>query len=48
MAARRAAVARGDYAGLPLCATCFIPRSLNHAELAPADIAATAAWEAAR
>lgn len=46
MAARRARVAQGDYAGLPLCATCFIPRSLNHAELSPRDIAATAAWQA--
>lgn len=48
MAARRARVAGGDYAGLPPCATCFIPRSLNHAELSPADIARQAAWDAAR
>lgn len=42
----RAQVARGDYTGLELCATCFIPRSLNHTELSPADIAAQAAWDA--
>lgn len=47
MAARRAAVARGDYAGLPPCATCFIPRSLNHAELSAADVARQAAWDRA-
>ena len=48
MAARRHAVAQGDYGALPLCATCFIPRSLNHTELSPQDIAATAAWQAGR
>ncbi len=47
MAARRAAVAAGDYTGLPPCATCFIPRSLNHAELSERDIARQAAWAVA-
>ena len=47
MGARRARVACGDYTGLPPCSTCFIPRSLNYADLDPADIAAQAAWEAA-
>jgi hypothetical protein len=48
LADRRGRVAQGDYAGLDLCATCFIPRSLNHADLAPADIAAQAAFDAGR
>jgi len=47
MRGRRERVAQGDYAGLPPCATCFIPRSLNHSELEPADIAAQAVWAAA-
>ena len=38
MRRRRQQVAEGDYAGLSLCATCFIPRSLNHAELSDDDI----------
>lgn len=46
MRGRRARVSCGDYDGLSLCATCFIPRSLNHAELSADDIARTAAWEA--
>lgn len=45
MSGRRDRVAVGDYAGLSLCATCFIPRSLNHADLDPADVAATASWQ---
>jgi hypothetical protein len=44
---RRARVAAGDYAGLPLCQTCFIPRSLNHTELRVEDIAAEATFDAA-
>jgi len=47
MAGRRARVAGGDYGGLPPCATCFIPRSLNYAGLGPDDIAAQTAWETA-
>ena len=47
MRGRRQQVARGDYTGLPPCATCFIPRSLNHSELDASDIAAQAAWESA-
>ena len=45
MRARRQQVATGDYAGLSLCATCFIPRSLNHAELSADDIARQAAHD---
>lgn len=45
MSGRRDRVAVGDYSGLSLCATCFIPRSLNHADLDPADVAAAAAWQ---
>ncbi|MCB9795185.1 MAG: SPASM domain-containing protein [Alphaproteobacteria bacterium] len=47
MAGRRARVARGDYGGLPACATCFIPKSANYTELEPAEIADLAAWWAA-
>jgi len=46
MRGRRERVAMGDYTGLPPCATCFIPRSLNHSELDVSDITAQAAWEA--
>ena len=45
MRQRRARVAKGDYTGLALCDTCFIPRSLNHAALSPADIAAQKAHD---
>lgn len=38
MRARRARVAAGDYSGLPPCRTCFIPRSLNYADLSPDDV----------
>jgi hypothetical protein len=38
LAARRERVARGDYGGLDLCSTCFIPRSLNHSLLSLEDI----------
>jgi len=44
--ARRARVAMGDYDGLPLCATCFIPRSANYTGIVPADIEAHARWMA--
>ena len=37
---RRAAVSEGDYAGLDVCSTCFIPRSSNHADLSADDIQA--------
>ena len=47
MRERRERVAQGNYDGLPPCATCFIPRSLNHSGLEPADIAAQAAWYSA-
>jgi hypothetical protein len=45
-AARRAAVARGDYSGLPLCRTCFIPRSSNYTGVSPADMDRQATWAA--
>ena len=48
MAARRARVAGGDYGGLPPCATCFIPRSLNYTALDPEDVAQQAAFDAGR
>ncbi len=47
MAGRRMAVAEGDYAALPLCQRCFIPKSLNYSELSRDDIAAQAAWDTA-
>lgn len=46
MARRRLHVAEGDYGDLPLCQTCFIPRSLNYSELSASDVARQAAWEA--
>ena len=45
--AYRAKVAQGDYSDLSLCQTCFIPRSLNHTEIAPEEIQAFAAYERA-
>jgi hypothetical protein len=45
MRARRGRVACGDYTGLALCTSCFIPRSLNHAQLSEDDVARTADWE---
>jgi hypothetical protein len=45
-AGRRARVARGDYRGLPLCQTCFIPRSLNHSGLSADDIVRQAQHDA--
>lgn len=46
MAGRRARVAGGDYTGLDLCQTCFIPRSLNHATLSAGEVAQQAAFDA--
>lgn len=40
---RRERVACGDYGGETLCQTCFIPRSLNHAEITADEIRS---WEA--
>ena len=40
LATWRSAVAKGDYADLPLCQSCFIPKSLNHTEITPSEIAA--------
>ena len=48
MTRRRAAVAAGSYDGLPLCATCFIPKSLNHTELSGTDITRQAQWASAQ
>ncbi len=48
MARRRDRVARADYRDLPLCQGCFIPRSLNHAPIDPAEIRREAAWRAER
>lgn len=44
--ARRARVALGDYSGLPLCSTCFIPQSLNHGEISPTEMAIQARYDA--
>jgi len=35
----RKAVARGDYAGRPLCQSCFIPRSINYTGITQDEIA---------
>jgi radical SAM protein with 4Fe4S-binding SPASM domain len=43
---RRAKVAVGDYSGLDLCQTCFIPKSSNYTEISPEEIAEHQAWEA--
>ena len=40
MAERRRRVARVDYAGLPVCATCFIPRSANASDITTTEIEA--------
>jgi hypothetical protein len=45
MAARRDHVAHGDYGGLTLCQTCFIPRSSNYTDVGGGEIAAHAGWE---
>jgi hypothetical protein len=42
---RRRQVAQGNYDGLSICSTCFIPRSLNHSQVSPADIEAQSAWD---
>lgn len=42
---RRRQVAQGDYTGLDLCSTCFIPRSLNHTELSASEIAVSQAFD---
>jgi hypothetical protein len=46
--ARRARVAHGDYADLPLCARCFIPRSANYTGITREEIARHTAWAASR
>ena len=47
-AAQRAAVGRGDYADLPLCRSCFIPRSSNYTGVSAAERETQRAWEARR
>jgi radical SAM protein with 4Fe4S-binding SPASM domain len=37
-------VAKGDYSERALCSTCFIPQSLNHADLTEEDVARQARW----
>ncbi|MFH1466592.1 MAG: SPASM domain-containing protein [Pseudomonadota bacterium] len=46
--ALRARVAAGDYSGLPLCDTCFIPRSANYTGIDAEEITRHAAWAQAR
>lgn len=46
MANRRVHVAEGRYDDLPLCQTCFIPKSLNYSELSAQDVARQAAFDA--
>jgi len=40
----RAAVGRGDYSGLPMCSTCFIPRSSNYTDVSVEERERVAAW----
>jgi len=40
MQERRQRVSEGDYQGLDVCSSCFIPRSSNHADLTDRDIQA--------
>jgi len=44
MRTRRGEVACGDYSGLDLCATCFIPRSSNYIGISQAEISRHDAW----
>ena len=44
---RRQRVACGDYSGLALCQTCFIPKSSNYTDISLDEIEDYAAWEAA-
>ncbi len=46
--ARRLRVARGDYGDLPLCGSCFIPRSANYTGIEPLEIERHARWAATR
>ena len=43
MRRRRQAVSRGDYSGLRVCQSCFIPRSLNYTGITPEEVQS---WEA--
>jgi len=45
MRQRRQNVAVGNYKGLALCQSCFIPRSLNHTALTPQDMAGQAEYD---
>ena len=42
----RSRVACGDYQGLNLCSTCFIPRSSNYTEITAEEIDEHRKWEA--
>ena len=42
----RRRVAAGNYEGLKLCSTCFIPRSSNYTEISSDEIGQHQAWEA--
>ena len=44
--ALRGRVAAGNYEGLRLCSTCFIPRSSNYTEISRDEIAQHQKWEA--
>lgn len=46
--ARRQRVAQGDYGDLPLCGSCFIPRSTNYTGIEPLEIERHARWAAER
>jgi hypothetical protein len=39
----RRQVGRGDYGALPLCQSCFIPKSVNYSGITAAEIAEVAA-----
>jgi len=48
MVRRRQRVAGGDYAGLPPCSTCFIPRSSNYTDVTAEEIERHAAFDRQR
>jgi hypothetical protein len=45
LAQRRQRVSQGDYSGMTLCQTCFIPRSSNYTDVRASEIAAHRTWE---
>lgn len=46
LAEQRSRVAVGDYSGLELCKTCFIPKSANYTDLLPEEIVSHGSWVA--